>query len=273
MPELVEVKIMSEYINQVSEGKTFINVRKSDVSKSKTNLKGSWSVGFNLTAQSRGKELKLSLSWKPECFKDHLEPTRDLICNMGMSGNWSFTETDKVPKHAHLMFDTNDGWTLSLVDVRRFARWQWSNGWSSNRGPDPVEEWTAFIGNILSNLDTKEFKKPIYEVLMNQEYFNGIGNYLRAEILHRIDENPFLPAKEYLIKAPHLFLYCKQVPMEVYGLGGGQLKDWSNPFVIDIKAFVEWQKCYGKKDMATIIDKNKRKFWYNKKYELSLKNE
>ena len=43
MPELVEVKIMSEYINKVSEGKTFINVRKSDVSKSKTNLKGSWS--------------------------------------------------------------------------------------------------------------------------------------------------------------------------------------------------------------------------------------
>lgn len=273
MPELVEVKIMSEFINRVAEGKTFVNVRKSDVSKVKTDLKGSWSVGFHINADSRGKELKLNLSWKPECFKDHLEPDRSLICNMGMAGNWSFTETSKIPKHAHLMFDTNDGWTLSLVDVRRFARWQWAEGWSDNRGPDPVEDWSAFVSNILTNMDKNEFKKPIYEVLMNQEYFNGIGNYLRAEILYRIDENPFLPAKEYLVKAPSLFYHCYWVPKEVYKLGGGQLKDWSNPFEVDNKAFVEWQQCYGKKNMASLMDRNKRKFWFNPKHNVHLSNE
>lgn len=270
MPELAEVKIMSEYINTVSEGKTFINIRKSDVSKSKTDLKGSWSVGVCLNAQSRGKELKLEFAWKPECFKGHLNPIKDLICNMGMSGNWSFTETDKTPKHAHLMFDTNDGWTLSLVDTRRFARWQWSEGWSENRGPDPVEEWDEFMANIIDNLNKNIFKKPIYEVLMNQEYFNGIGNYLRAEILYRIDENPFLPAKEFITKAPSILLHCRTVPMEAYTIGGGQLKEWTNPFEVDKKTFVEWQKCYGKKDMSNLIDKNGRKFWYKKKYNVHL---
>jgi len=270
MPELAEVKIMSEYINTVSEGKTFINVRKSDISKVKTDLKGSWSVGFCLRSKSRGKELKLEFGWKPECFKSHLNPIRDLICNMGMSGNWSFTETNKTPKHAHLMFDTNDGWTLSLVDVRRFARWQWSEGWSENRGPDPVVEWNEFMTNIINNLNKNVFKKPIYEVLMNQEYFNGIGNYLRAEILHRIDENPFLPAREFITKSPSIFLYCRTVPMEAYTIGGGQLKEWTNPFKEDKKTFAEWLNCYGKKDMSNLMDKNKRKFWFNKKYDISL---
>lgn len=270
MPELVEVKIMSEFINQAVEGKTFVNVRKSNVSKIKTDLKGSWSVGFSLSAQSRGKELKLEFSWKPECFKDHLEPIRNLICNMGMSGNWSFTETDKIPKHAHLMFDTNDGWTLSLVDVRRFARWQWTNGWSEKRGPDPVNELETFITNVIENLNKKEFDKPIYEVMMNQTYFNGIGNYLRAEILYRIDLNPFLSAREYITKTPDFFNLCRLIPLEVYGLGGGQLKDWSNPFEIDKQSFTNWQQCYGKKEMSNLIDKKKRKYWFNPKYNISL---
>lgn len=272
MPELAEVKIMSEYINQVSEGKKFVNVRKSDVSKVKTDLKGTWSLGFYIHSQSRGKELKIDICWKPECFKTHLGGDRTLLCNMGMSGNWSFTETDKTPKHAHLMFDTEDGWTLSLVDVRRFARWKWTEGWSNNRGPDPLEDWAAFVGKIIENIDSKQFKKPMYEVLMDQEYFNGIGNYLRAEILYRIDVNPFLPAKEYLIKAPSLFYHCHNVPREAYTIGGGQLKEWTNPFKEDKKTFAEWLKCYGKKGMSNIIDKKGRKFWYNHECVLSLSN-
>lgn len=270
MPELAEVKIMSEYINQVSEGKKFVNIRKSDVSKVKTDLKGNWPLGFHIHSQSRGKELKVNICLKPECFKNHLGGDKTLLCNMGMSGNWSFTETDKTPKHAHLMFDTDDGWTLSLVDVRRFARWKWVEDWSKDRGPDPCNEWEEFVDNIINNLSTKEFQKPIYEVLMNQKYFNGIGNYLRAEILYRIKENPFLSAKEFIIKNPSILLQCNNIPREAYTIGGGQLKEWTNPFKEDKKTFAEWLKCYGKKDMSNIIDKNGRKFWFNKKYTLSL---
>ena len=38
---------------------------------------------------------------------------------------------------------------------------------------------------MLENLEKSVFNKPICEVLLNQKYFNGIGNYLRAEILYR----------------------------------------------------------------------------------------
>lgn len=39
--------------------------------------------------------------------------------------------------------------------------------------------------NVLSNLKDKAFDRPICETMLNQKYFNGIGNYLRAEILYR----------------------------------------------------------------------------------------
>jgi endonuclease VIII-like 1 len=42
-----------------------------------------------------------------------------------------------------------------------------------------------FSENVLVNIEKPVFNKPICEVLLNQKYFNGIGNYLRAEICYR----------------------------------------------------------------------------------------
>ena len=47
-------------------------------------------------------------------------------------------------------------------------------------------EYKEFRSNILDNLEDKIFDKPLCEVMHNQKYFNGIGNYLRAEIIFRL---------------------------------------------------------------------------------------
>jgi len=264
MPEISEIKIMSEYFNEITKDKNFVNIRKSDVSKVKTDLKtGSWSLGFSITSETRGKEFMIKFCRKPECFKHFDDDV--MICNMGMSGNWQITPSDRLPKHAHLIFDTDEGESVCLVDMRRFARWQWSDNWSVKRGPDPIRDWDNFVKNVKDNLNKKLFQKPIYEVLMDQKYFNGIGNYLRAEILYRIDENPFLTAKEYIEKQPIIFELCRTIPLETYSIGGGQLKEWTNPFNQEKLTFSQWLRCYGKKGMSNLIDKNNRKFWYNKK--------
>ena len=44
---------------------------------------------------------------------------------------------------------------------------------------------SSYRENVVSNLSDRAFDRPICEVLLNQKYFNGIGNYLRAEILFR----------------------------------------------------------------------------------------
>ena len=69
--------------------------------------------------------------------------------------------------------------------------------------------------------------------MLNQKYFNGIGNYLRAEILFRAGVRPFERSRDVLqpladgIKVEHDLLdLCKTVMTEVQNLsenfvGGG----------------------------------------------------
>ena len=61
--------------------------------------------------------------------------------------------------------------------------------WSKDRAPDPMFEYEEFRSNILDNLTDRIFDKPLCEVMHNQKYFNGIGNYLRAEIIFRLVPN------------------------------------------------------------------------------------
>mgnify|MGYP001565600433 FL=1 len=185
---------------------------------------------------------------------------------MGMSGNWEVTQKDHEPKHMHLMFDSMDNTILGLVDTRRFAKWRWGD-WNYGRGPDPIMDHDNFLNNIWNNIEDKAFEKPICEILMNQAYFNGLGNYLRAEVLFRANQNPFQIAKDAINDNPAILELCKIIPIEAYQMGGGQLKDWDNPFELEADTFNEWIKCYGRKDMLSVVDKTGRKLWFDSKWK------
>ena len=257
MPELAEIKIMADYINQnIVEDLNFTTIAYSE-SAGKRGLgvvQPSDLQIFNIKAQSRGKELMLSLIQGGEEFMK-------ISCSMGMSGHWHLANRFNPPKHTHLMFNAVGDISLCLVDVRRFARWRVVDDWSSTRGPCPLMEPLRFRENILANLYKKEFDKPIHLVLMNQLYFSGIGNYLRAEILFHASQDPFIDARTAITMNPLILDLCEQLPKEAYILGGGQLKDWENPFEIPAGGFNEWIQCYGKGNR--IVDKNGRTLWYH----------
>ena len=271
MPELAEVLIMSEYINSTTKGKIFKAHRQSSVTKVKPfKLPNEFNKGFIITAESKGKGLYLILSNSSRHVK--------LAISMGMTGNWTLVPKDEIPKHSHLMFDTTYGRTLCLVDVRRFAKWKL--GEDNKRGPCPLKEHDKFVTKVMNSMlnKSKVFEKPIYEVLMDQKYFNGIGNYLRAEILYKANINPFIKASTAIVKHPQILTLCKDLPEEAYFIGGGELKDWENPYnrgygkgrinkrmKKDIPHdFRDWLQCYGKS--CSIEDSKGRKFWFNKKY-------
>lgn len=258
MPELAELRLTSEYINAASGGKEFYKVEKSQAHKGIE-----FSIPyqkFKITAKSRGKELVIFLSENMEYVSIRM--------NMGMSGYFQLTETGKEAKHAHLKFYSVDGYTLSFVDVRRFGKWKYGEEWSSNRGPDPTLQFENFVKHIKENLHKRDFDKPICEALMNQKYFNGIGNYLRAEILYRVNINPFKSAREALQSNPEIYQLCEWAPMQAYKLGGGQLKDWENPFGTETEtnSWSEFMRCYSNPMMDKILDNNGRTFWYNPKW-------
>ena len=256
MPELAEIKIMADFINSACEKKDFTSIAFSESAMSRrlgivqpTDLQI-----FSITAESRGKELILSLIQGGQVFMK-------IGCSMGMSGHWALCHRDHMPKHTHMKFSSIDNHSLCLVDTRRFAKWKVVEDWSTNRGPCPVKEYSEFKHNILQNLDKKEFNKPIHLVLMNQKYFNGIGNYLRAEILFQAAQDPFKEARIALLANPAIMELCERLPNEAYILGGGQLKDWENPFSVPAGGFDEWMQCYGKAQWFT--DKNGRRMWYH----------
>ena len=266
MPECAEIKIMTEYINDCTEGHTFTSMMKSPETKVPCKVWGPGLWPFTIEAKHRGKEMLL-------CMGDS-----KLKASMGMSGHWRLSKPDEKPKHTHLFFERDDGMLLCLVDVRRFAKWSWADGWGKKRGPCIMTEPEEFYEHIMDNTHKRVFEKPISELIMNQSYFNGVGNYLRAEILDRIDCSPFMAAREYVANNPKFLDTVYQVTWESYLAGGGELKDWDNPYTtgygrgrinkkMKVKSypnFRSWLQCYQKKE--SLVDGTKRRFWFDKKY-------
>jgi endonuclease VIII-like 1 len=261
MPELAELRLTADFINHSANKIKFVNIIKNPIHKG-LDLDTPFE-SFTISAESRGKELILTL-------RDRLSSdSRKLLMTMGMSGRFSHNNTGQEPKHAHLNFYTDDGTTLSFVDVRRFGKWKWTNEWSSNRGPDPTKEFEKFKQNIYDvGFGKPVFDQPIHLILMNQKYFNGIGNYLRAEILYRTNVHPMTNARLTLQTTPEILDLCRDIPLQAYALGGGQLKDWENPFKNDPEPFRKFMRCYGNHNMKRIKDKNGRMFWYDPKWDL-----
>lgn len=268
MPELAEVKIMSDFINYVASQEKFFNkIEKSPVSKVKTELDEFDDVAFKISAKTRGKEMLIQIEPLGDGMTD-----KKLAVTLGMSGNFAYVRSDsehydKVMKHAHLRFKTIRGNYLVLHDVRRFAKWKWAEDWTKGRGYCPLTEFNQFSEHLRFNwYKHKAFNAPLNEILMNQSLFNGVGNYLRAEILYRMNINPFQPANQLstmemdsLIRFTHLC--CR----DAYTLGGGELKDWVNPNGTDGKSFKEWMLCYGKG--SSVVDGTGRRFWYDPQWE------
>lgn len=264
MPELAEVRLTTDYVNQTSKGKVFTRVDKNPQHKGDEITLPFHR--FKIYSESRGKEMVLYIL--EEGGIDHI-PIR---MTMGMSGHFAMTPTGEEHKHSHLMFRAEDGTTLSFVDMRRFGKWKVGVEWSDNRGPDPVKQTDEFMANVMENLDKKAFDKPIHEVLMNQQYFNGIGNYLRAEILYRVPHvNPFISARDAIQLEPKIFELCKAIPELAYILGGGRLKSWENPLGDEAatpKTRRDLFQCYNQPGMSTIKDKSGRTFWYDPKWDV-----
>ncbi|KFP70713.1 Endonuclease 8-like 1, partial [Acanthisitta chloris] len=184
----------------------------------------------------------------------------------------------------HLRFLTRETppRALCFIDVRRFGSWRLGDAWQPERGPCVISEYQAFRENVLKNLDDKAFDKPICEALLNQKYFNGIGNYLRAEILYRSKTPPFEKARTVLealkeqeqrknpsltlskkVKLmqenPDLLELCHAVPMEVI-TAEKQLFDPEH--ADNYTAFKNWLQCYLVPGMSSLRDHSGRTIWF-----------
>ena len=259
MPELAEYKISADFINISSKNKfiSAFHVQKGNIPvefEQKYDLSD-----FTIVAKPNGKDLILQIKTKETVFPIHVF--------MGMNGNWKYVNTDEwnQTKFTRLRFDDECGKSLILYGGYMGPKYSVGCPFSgTKRGPDPTLNFDKFKQNILDNLNKKAFDKPICEVLLNQEYFNGIGNYLRSTIIYYADVNPFYSGRIVIQNHPQILDLCKSVPETAYSMNGGQLRDWQNPIESDSKQFEQW--VFYQKGLSC-KDKLGRTFWFNKKWE------
>jgi len=258
MPELAELKIMADYINHGAKEKKFkkiYHVEKGNIPKVFSLVEGE----FQISAESNGKELLLYVYHDVASFK--------ISVFMGMSGNWLWLPTKDWNDRSfvRLRLDAVDGTSLLLYGLYMGPKYK-VGGFATKRGPDPTKDFSAFKKNIEDCLHLKAFDKPICEALLDQKYFNGIGNYLRSTILYYMDIDPFQDARTAIKKNPKILDMCRDIPMKAYDFNGGQLRDWKNPFESDYEEFLGW--VFYQKG-ARCKDKTGRTFWYDPKWEKS----
>ncbi|TEA34981.1 hypothetical protein DBR06_SOUSAS9710052 [Sousa chinensis] len=281
MPEGPELHLASHFVNEACRELVFGGcVEKSPVSRNpEVPFESS---AYHISALARGKELRLTLSPLPGA-----QPPRGplaLVFRFGMTGSFQLVPSDALPPHAHLRFYTappGPRLALCFVDIRRFGHWDLGGKWQPGRGPCVLLEYEQFRENVLRNLADKAFDRPICEALLDQRFFNGIGNYLRAEILYRLRIPPFEKARTVLealqqrrpspeltlsqkirakLQNPDLLELCHSVPKEVVQLGGKGYGPESTEE--DFAAFQAWLRCYGTPGMSSLRDRHGRTIWF-----------
>lgn len=256
MPEGPEIRIMSDFVNTKSKSKKFKAIY--DVHKGNNAILSDTINNFELSSDFNGKELILNMN-------NGTKSTKYSIF-MGMSGNWKFVTTKdwNDTKYVRMRLDTEDGNSLLLYGSYMGPKYREGGFTGVKRGPDIIKDYNEFKINILNSIRKPIFEKPICEVLLDQKYFNGIGNYLRSTILFYLDINPFMKAIDAIEEFPSILMMCNTIQDKAYKLNGGQLADWSNPFGLDNDEFDKW--VFYKKGISC-KDNTGRKFWYHPKWE------
>jgi formamidopyrimidine-DNA glycosylase len=117
--------------------------------------------------------------------------------HLGMTGELSvFAPTHAPRKHDHLVLYT-DAHALVFSDPRMFGRVQFHLGptapiWWTQIAPALLS--TAFSAEVIAAFLKRRARAPIKAVLLMQERFPGIGNWMADEVLWRAAIHPAQPA-------------------------------------------------------------------------------
>ncbi len=185
MPELAEVEFFrrqwapghGERIERVALHPKARIFREVDCIKLKKSLTGS--VLIDSEAQAK----QMLFRFKAGCLGIHL----------GMAGRLLVADPVMVPdRHDHLVLYTSKR-ALVFSDYRMFGKVEWASGeelpqWWTKLPPPVLSE--AFTRDVVKAFLIRRQRAPIKAVLLMQERFPGIGNWVADEILWRARIRP-----------------------------------------------------------------------------------
>lgn len=115
-----------------------------------------------------------------------------LLMSLGMEGMFVFD----CHKHCNILFNTSKG-DFYMEDQRNFGTLNfYSDGKTivdtkiSELGVDPLNFPQGGVNEFITRLRKTKSKKPIADLLLDQKYMSGVGNYIRSEGLYLAKINP-----------------------------------------------------------------------------------
>ncbi len=151
--------------------------------------------------------------------------------HLGMTGKLSLRDASySQGKHDHLVLSTESGRKLVFTDSRMFGRVLYAREreapyWFVDLPPEPLDE--AFTLDRFNSYLNRRTKAPVKGVLLMQEFFPGIGNWMADEILWRCRIIPSVRAGAIgPQKRAELFEVTREVCQDALRVIG---TDWGRP--------------------------------------------
>lgn len=150
--------------------------------------------------------------------------------HLGMSGELRLETSSYTPqRHDHLILFTRRS-ALVFSDPRMFGRVRWHPGpdtpaWWADLPPLPLSP--AFTPAHIQAALAQHHRSPLKAVLLNQNHFPGIGNWMADEILWRAGIHPAHPAGSLTPPQLHaLWRHTRQVTRDALRVIG---QNWGTP--------------------------------------------
>lgn len=155
------------------------------------------------------------------------------LIHLGMSGRMVIRQgwPNDIGPHDHVIFGTDDGWSVTFNDARRFGMMDLieapalaSHKLLGTIGPEPLDD--AFTPAVLiAALQGK--RTPMKAALLDQRVVAGLGNIYVSEALYRAGIHPERLAGSVAPKRlEKLVPAIKQVLLEAVEAGGSSLRDY-----------------------------------------------
>ena len=239
MPELPEVETVRRGLSPVLEGR-----RLTRVEQRRPDLRFPFPDGF--VQRLTGARI-VRLARRAKYLWAELDRDETLVMHLGMSGRFEIAgaardgtgrpgefhyAAEPDPRHAHVVFETEDGGRVTYYDPRRFGFMDLiptaaiaEHPWFAGMGPEPLSEAFNAEGLAAAFAGRRQGPKTL---LLDQRIVAGLGNIYVCEALNRAKISPFRPAGEISRKRlAALVPIIRDVLAEAIEAGGSTLKDYA----------------------------------------------
>ena len=220
MPEIAEVRITSE------ELQTLVGKKVTRIKYLHESFRIQIEEDCSLDPKSPGK-IEYVGSYGKRLLFDFQDGT--LVVALGMTGMFHTAlegEERENNKHDRIIFHLEGGERFYYNDIRMVGSSLTFVKQFERVGIDLLRGRCS--QKLLREILQKHAQMNISSLLLNrQDYFPGIGNYLKSEILYHSRTSPFASCSEVNVRRLHLALH--EVPRQAYREGGLTISTFYTP--------------------------------------------